>query len=178
MAHMLVFHSCLNMIMQASIQCTLTYTVKCARTHSETWACTHGPAETQREKLNHIISAQIINDIIFGCSLYNVGQLDAGGNEEGVRLREGGEWERGTKEIAEKQSVWSMERSAGQHRERWRKESKMLRETASVFGAQKRDAVVSCWPTLFVEVVNDSSVHDTNSWSTNLTCVRFIKLSK
>lgn len=52
-------------------------------TLTEKQICTH--AQKHTEKLNHIISAQIINDIIFGCSLYNVGQLDARGNEEGVR---------------------------------------------------------------------------------------------
>lgn len=102
MAHMLVFHSCLKMLMWASVQRTITYTIECARTHREMWACTHGPAETQRGRLNHIISTQIINDIIFSCSSYNVGQLDTGGNEEAQR----GRWKRkGTKKIAEKQSV-------------------------------------------------------------------------
>lgn len=50
----------------------------------------HRQREKERERgmLNHIISTQIINDIIFGCSLYNVGQLDARGNKEGVRETE------------------------------------------------------------------------------------------
>lgn len=40
--------------------------------------------ETEREKdaLNRIISSQIINGIILGCSLGNSGQLDARGNNE------------------------------------------------------------------------------------------------
>lgn len=36
-------------------------------------------------KLNHIISSQIINDIILGGSFYNAGQLDARGKKEAVR---------------------------------------------------------------------------------------------
>lgn len=87
MAHMLVFHSYLKMIMWASIQRAIAHTVECAHTHSEMRARTNGPAETQRGKLNHIISTQIINDIIFSCSSYNVGQLDTGGNEEAQRGR-------------------------------------------------------------------------------------------
>ena len=42
---------------------------------------------THRDTLNHIISTQIINDIIFGGSLGNTGQLDASGNKEGERER-------------------------------------------------------------------------------------------
>lgn len=48
--------------------------------------CVCKGAHTQR--LNHIISTQIINDIIFGCSVYNAGQLDARGNKVGVRERQ------------------------------------------------------------------------------------------
>ncbi len=64
-------------------------------THNHKYMCTHSPgihahihkgAHTQ--KLNHIIATQIINDIIFGYSIYNAGQLDARSNKEGVRERD------------------------------------------------------------------------------------------
>ena len=58
-------------------------------THStEAFTCTHTRASTYSQKLNHIIAAQIINDIIFGCSVYTAGQLDARGNKEEGRERE------------------------------------------------------------------------------------------
>lgn len=93
MAHMLVFHSCLHMIMWAT-QCAPTYTSVHVHTVRREHAHMAPQNHREREKLNHIISSQIINDIIFSCSSYNIGLLDAGGNEEGVRLREGGGRER------------------------------------------------------------------------------------
>lgn len=93
MAHMLVFHSCLHMIMWAT-QCTPTYTSVHVHTVRREHAHMAPQNQREREKLNHIISSQIINDIIFSCSSYNIGLLDAGGNEEGVRLREAGGRER------------------------------------------------------------------------------------
>lgn len=60
------------------------YTHSVRRSHAHP----QGHAHTLTQRLNHIISAQIINDIIFGCSIYNVGQLDARGNKEGVTEQE------------------------------------------------------------------------------------------
>ena len=45
---------------------------------------THTHTHTHTKRLNHIISAQIINDIIFDWSNY-AGQLDARGNKEKER---------------------------------------------------------------------------------------------
>lgn len=66
-----------------------THGCECMCTHStEAFTCTHTRASTRSQRLNHIISAQIINDIIFGCSIYTAGQLDARGNKEEGRERE------------------------------------------------------------------------------------------
>lgn len=51
-------------------------------TTANTYTHTHTHSMHRDRERNHIISPQIINEIIFGCSLRNVSQLDARGNKE------------------------------------------------------------------------------------------------